>query len=355
MLGKGTVSAEELSQQLGDRFAAAVPLAAKAMGVTVKELRKMMEQGQLMTKDFLPKFTKEVERMTGSIDSSHTSMFQFNRMFNEFQRFGNEIWKGGLKDALTSFAKIFADILPDMKPIATFLGVTLKAAITGLTFPIIFLSSAFADLVQLGQLLNKWLRDTFGDKAIDRLGLYVQALWELVVAAGSLFLVIKGISRLMKMFGFLKDAAGDVLGAGKGDKSDKTSGGKSGGKGLGKLLGVGSMVAGAGITAGVATEALGDDEKRVVKNLQSGGISNLIFGEVVNKWKEFFTRPDTTPNENLAPRMNRNINQSVDPQSNIKVNVEVAPNSGEFAKAIDVRVSNNNSFLTQTMLNEAYN
>ena len=56
MASKGVVSAEELRGQLGERLPGAMKLAANAMGVTQAELSKMLETGQIMASDFLPKF-----------------------------------------------------------------------------------------------------------------------------------------------------------------------------------------------------------------------------------------------------------------------------------------------------------
>lgn len=56
MAGKGVVSAEELRGQLGERLPGAFNLAAKAMGVSTQQLNKMLETGQIMASDFLPKF-----------------------------------------------------------------------------------------------------------------------------------------------------------------------------------------------------------------------------------------------------------------------------------------------------------
>jgi len=68
MMSKGTVQAEELRGQLGDRLPGAVQIAARAMGKTTAELQKMMKNGELLTKDFLPKFATELARTMG-IDS----------------------------------------------------------------------------------------------------------------------------------------------------------------------------------------------------------------------------------------------------------------------------------------------
>ncbi|MDY6903687.1 MAG: tape measure protein [Thermodesulfobacteriota bacterium] len=56
MLSKGKVSAEELRQQLGERLPSAVPLAAKALGVTTQELDKMLQRGEVTIEEFIPAF-----------------------------------------------------------------------------------------------------------------------------------------------------------------------------------------------------------------------------------------------------------------------------------------------------------
>ncbi|MDD0814289.1 tape measure protein [Curvibacter sp. HBC28] len=65
MISKGTVQAEELRGQLGERLPGAFQVAASAMGVTTAELGKMLEQGQVVADDFLPKFGKALEKNLG--------------------------------------------------------------------------------------------------------------------------------------------------------------------------------------------------------------------------------------------------------------------------------------------------
>lgn len=65
MVSKGTVQAEELRGQLGERLPGAFQVAAKAMGVTTAELGKMLEQGQIVAEDFLPKFADALNKHLG--------------------------------------------------------------------------------------------------------------------------------------------------------------------------------------------------------------------------------------------------------------------------------------------------
>lgn len=60
MLSKGTVSMEELRRQLGERWPGAFKQAANSMGITTQEMNKLVSSGQLMSKDFVGKFVKQM-------------------------------------------------------------------------------------------------------------------------------------------------------------------------------------------------------------------------------------------------------------------------------------------------------
>lgn len=62
MASKGTVQAEELRGQLAERIPGAFSIAARAMNVTEQELGKLLQTGQVLAKDFLPAFGKEMTK-----------------------------------------------------------------------------------------------------------------------------------------------------------------------------------------------------------------------------------------------------------------------------------------------------
>ncbi|WP_312399519.1 tape measure protein [Chryseobacterium sp.] len=62
MASKGTVQAEELRGQLGERIPGAFGIAAKAMGVTQSALGDMLKAGEVQATDFLPKFAAELRK-----------------------------------------------------------------------------------------------------------------------------------------------------------------------------------------------------------------------------------------------------------------------------------------------------
>lgn len=67
MAGKGTVSMEELRQQLGDRLPGALSLVAKGLGLTDGALVKLVESGGLAARDLFPALTGALATMQGEV------------------------------------------------------------------------------------------------------------------------------------------------------------------------------------------------------------------------------------------------------------------------------------------------
>jgi tape measure domain-containing protein len=83
--GKGKVQAEELRGQIGERIPAAASIAARALGITEKELSKLLEKGEVYALDFLPKFAAELEKTFGKQEEINTLTAAINRFFNTVQ------------------------------------------------------------------------------------------------------------------------------------------------------------------------------------------------------------------------------------------------------------------------------
>ena len=84
MLSKGKVSAEELNGQLGERLPGALGIAARSMNVTQAELMKLMQKGELLSEDFLPKFGAQLRKEFG--DASEVARESLSANMN---RIGN--------------------------------------------------------------------------------------------------------------------------------------------------------------------------------------------------------------------------------------------------------------------------
>ncbi len=103
MVSKGTVQAEELRGQLGERLPGAFQVAAKAMGVTTQRLGEMLEQGQVIADDFLPKFAAALnehigdaaEKAAGRLDAA------VNRLDNAWEKLKRNIGDSGVSAAMS--------------------------------------------------------------------------------------------------------------------------------------------------------------------------------------------------------------------------------------------------------------
>ncbi len=106
MISKGTVQAEELRGQLGERLPGAFQIAARSMGVTTQELGKMLEQGQVIAEDFLPKFADELMKTfkESAEDGAKSAGAEVARLKNEFFDLQKQISIGVLP-TLTTFLK----------------------------------------------------------------------------------------------------------------------------------------------------------------------------------------------------------------------------------------------------------
>jgi tape measure domain-containing protein len=95
IVSKGTVSAEELRGQLGERLPGAFGIAARSIGVTTEELGKLLEAGKLTAVDFLPKFAAELQKTFGSAAPVDGYTAAMNRLKNQFDLTLNTIGNSG--------------------------------------------------------------------------------------------------------------------------------------------------------------------------------------------------------------------------------------------------------------------
>lgn len=92
MISTGTVQSDELKNELGNRLPGALKLMANALGVTQKELIKMLEQGQVMANDALPKLATELEKTFGASAQANVNSMAggFTRATTQLKLFTSE-------------------------------------------------------------------------------------------------------------------------------------------------------------------------------------------------------------------------------------------------------------------------
>lgn len=111
--GKGTVSMEELRQQLGDRLPGAMQIAARSMGMTVAEFVKMVAAGELLSAEFLPAFARGMrDAAAAGVELSQNSpAAEFERLKTAIFDAGVALARGGVLDSLAAGARVFAQAL----------------------------------------------------------------------------------------------------------------------------------------------------------------------------------------------------------------------------------------------------
>lgn len=104
MISKGTVQAEELRGQLGERLPGAFQVAAKAMGATTRELGKMLELGEVSAEDMLPKLAAALRETYGPQAEKMSSSYraEMNRLSNAWRDLLVVLGESGVVSAITA-------------------------------------------------------------------------------------------------------------------------------------------------------------------------------------------------------------------------------------------------------------
>ncbi|MDR2057635.1 MAG: tape measure protein [Dysgonamonadaceae bacterium] len=84
MMGKGKISSEELRKQMGERIPIAMQAMAKAAGVSMAGLEKLLKQGKLMSSEIIPKFADALNEMIPNVDTDNLEA-SLNRLSNAFR------------------------------------------------------------------------------------------------------------------------------------------------------------------------------------------------------------------------------------------------------------------------------
>lgn len=141
IISKGTVQSEELRGQLGERLPGAFGLAARALGVTTGELNKMLEKGEVLAEDLLPKLSallvqtfgrpaqKASSELQGTINKLQTAVFRFNAEFDKTVGVTSSV-----RDALASLTSIVESLRGNIGTLVAATG-AVTGAMLGLAAP----------------------------------------------------------------------------------------------------------------------------------------------------------------------------------------------------------------------------
>ena len=128
---KGTVSMEELRQQLGERLPIALSATARGLGISQKEMIKLVETGQLSSNRFFPAFTKGLNELTEGASGMPTAAQNLQRFQNEWESlqvsFGQNLLPG-----VTYTVKQLTLAIEELKLQSRGVGLGLSSGIGGL-------------------------------------------------------------------------------------------------------------------------------------------------------------------------------------------------------------------------------
>lgn len=104
MASKGTVQMQELKLQLAQALPGAFEIMAKAMGVTTQQLNVMMQKGQVLASDVLPKLGDELHAEFGerAVQASNSAQASINRLHNAIFNLKADMASNGVLDAFTT-------------------------------------------------------------------------------------------------------------------------------------------------------------------------------------------------------------------------------------------------------------
>lgn len=133
---KGVVSMEELRQQLGDALPGVLPLLAKELGLTQRELIKVVESGQLLATEAIPAIGKSLAALGPQTGTVNGIVATFNRFKNVVLEAGTAIVEGPLGQAagpvlvgLAQAVGVFATIVVSASEALKLLGITTLATL----------------------------------------------------------------------------------------------------------------------------------------------------------------------------------------------------------------------------------
>lgn len=107
MMSKGKVTAEELRRQLGNSLPGAFNIMAAAMGVTTSQFEDMMKNGQVLSAEALPKFARELNKLTANLETSgalDSLQLNLNALKNAFKDFADNSGFEGFLNSITKLA-----------------------------------------------------------------------------------------------------------------------------------------------------------------------------------------------------------------------------------------------------------
>lgn len=153
---------QELSRQLGNNLPNALEAGARAMNVTTQEFIKMIQTGQVASKDFIIPFARELRKMATANDALASGkeklVAQQMRLNTAFKEMIHDIFQAGVARTIGQFFNMIASGIRAITPRLT----ETTAAASSAASALMSLVDAMASLVSTGSGMNAegsaWLK-----------------------------------------------------------------------------------------------------------------------------------------------------------------------------------------------------
>jgi len=179
MVSKGTVQAEELRGQLGERLPGAFAMASKVMGLSTSKMADFMKAGMITAEDLLPRLAAEMERTySKGMGSANDSI---NAHIIKLGNLKTELIEGAIpaiKD-FTSAMSYSIDLFKNNKEVFTDLSDGIKNSFASIFLPITDLFGAVESGTSIFTILMKTLA-TGALTAYTPLRVLVDTVWSLM-------------------------------------------------------------------------------------------------------------------------------------------------------------------------------
>ena len=168
----------------------------RAAGYTnEKEFFKAVEAGKVLTKDVLPKFSKELHKLAmsgGALEKTMQSTpAQFARFMTALTEAKLSFYDNGMNKGLAYMFKEMADLLQELNPLAEAFGNMFRGAISAVTAAVKVLAIPMRVIVRIFESFSNILKELGVE---DGTGM----LWRLVGAGGVLALMATRFSWITK-------------------------------------------------------------------------------------------------------------------------------------------------------------
>lgn len=210
---KGTVNMEELRQQLGDALPGVLPLLAKELGLTQKELIGLVESGQLLASEAIPaigRSLKALEPTTGVVNGIIAS---WNRFINVVKEAGTVLSDGPIGGALAIAFTALSGVIRDVTVVAV--GASEAMKLLGLS------TLTVLDALR-GDITFKQLKTQLGDFADDaatRIAQFKETAYGAETSTVGLGVAAKGAGAEVKALGAAATASATEIAKANADQA----------------------------------------------------------------------------------------------------------------------------------------